>query len=601
MKIRDFLAESDFGLLPRINQAFHPRMDSTPRLHSLHRFLPLLLACPMALLPLHASPGNRPVGRSFATRSEVIARNGMAATSHPLATDAALQVLRQGGSAVDAAIAANACLGLMEPTGCGVGGDLFAIVWDPVTKKLHGLNASGRSPRSLTPEEFHRRNLTRIPSYGPLPVSVPGCVDGWFTLHGRFGRVPMSTNLAPAIHHATDGFPLTEVIADGWARNTTRLAGYSNILAVYAPGGSAPRKGEVFRNPALAATLTTIASGGRDAFYKGAIAERIADFMRKQGGFLSREDLAAHRSDWVDPVSVSYRGHEIWELPPNGQGITALVMLNLLEGFDLRSAGFGSVTHLHTFTEAKKLAFEDRARFIADPDAGPLPVAGLLDKAYAVRRRQLISQDKAAMNVAAGQPQGGRDTVYLCTADSSGMMVSLIQSNYRGMGSGMCPDGLGFILHNRGEAFDLTPGRPNSYAPGKRPFHTIIPAFVTKAGEPRLAFGVMGGDMQPQGHVQVLLNLIDFDMNLQEAGDAPRVYHTDSSEPTGETISRGGQLFLEHGFNPETIRELVQLGHRTGFTSPGNFGGFQGILWDPVQRIYTGASESRKDGAAAGF
>lgn len=561
----------------------------------------LVLFGSMTSFPLDASPGNRPTGRSFATRSEVIARNGMAATSHPLATDAALQILRQGGSAVDAAIAANACLGLMEPTGCGVGGDLFAIVWDPVSRRLHGLNASGRSPCSLTPEVFSQRNLTRIPSYGPLPVSVPGCVDGWFTLHARFGRVPMATNLAPAIRHATEGFPLTEVIADAWGRNTLRLGSYSNILAVYAPDGIPPRKGQVFRNPGLASTLTTLAQEGRDAFYQGSIAGRIADFMQAQGGFLTRDDLARHRSDWVDPVSVTYRGHEIWELPPNGQGITALMMLNILEGFDLRSAGFGSVTHLHSLAEAKKLAFEDRARFIADPDAGPLPVAGLLDKDYGTRQRQRIAPNKAAVTVEPGLPQGGRDTVYLCTADASGMMVSLIQSNYRGMGSGLCPDGLGFILHNRGEAFDLTPGRPNSYAPGKRPFHTIIPAFVTRNGQPHLAFGVMGGDMQPQGHVQVLLNLIDFDMNLQEAGDAPRLYHTDSSEPTGERMTNGGQVYLEHGFPSETIRELVRLGHRVGSTSPGNFGGFQGILWEPLQGVFIGASESRKDGAAAGL
>lgn len=567
----------------------------------LGRWVSIALTALMPVSSTEASDGNRPVGRSFATRSEVIARHGMAATSHPLATGVAVQVLREGGSAVDAAIAANACLGLMEPTGCGIGGDLFAIVWDPKSRRLHGLNASGRSPRSLTLEEFRRRGLTRIPSYGPLPVSVPGCVDGWHELHGRFGRRPMSSNLAPAIAYAREGFPLTEIIADGWARNVRNLSGYSNILSVYAPGGKPPAKGEVFRNPALAETLSTIAREGRDAFYQGSLARRIAEFMKSQGGFLSMDDLAAHRSEWVDPISVNYRGFEVWELPPNGQGITALMMLNLLEGDDMAAAGFGSTRHLHLFTEAKKLAFEDRAAHIADPAFSAIPVRGLLDKAYARKRRALIRPDQAAKTPPAGNPQGGRDTIYLCTADADGMMVSLIQSNYRGMGSGMCPDGLGFILHDRGEAFDLVEGKPNTYAPGKRPFHTIIPAFVTRDGEPFLAFGVMGGDMQPQGHVQVLLNLIDFGMNLQEAGDAPRAYHTDSSEPTGERIVAGGQLFLEHGFPAESVRDLVRLGHKVGFTGAGNFGGFQGILWDRTNRVFIGATESRKDGQAAGF
>jgi gamma-glutamyltranspeptidase/glutathione hydrolase len=559
----------------------------------------LLLLLP-AFLTL-AREGNRPVGRAFATRAEVISRHGMAATSHPLATQAALQVLRDGGSAVDAAIAANACLGLMEPTGSGIGGDLFAIVWDPKTRKLHGLNASGRSPKSLTLGELKRRGLTRIPSYGPLPVSVPGCVDGWFELHGRFGRLPMSSNLAPAIAHAQEGFPLTEVIADGWARNVRNLQGYSNILAVYAPGGRSPAKGEVFRNPALGETLATLAREGRDSFYRGNIARRIAAFMKEQGGFLAYDDLAAHQSEWVEPVSVNYRGFDVWELPPNGQGITALLTLNLLEGYDLAAAGFGSPRHLHWFTEAKKLAFEDRAAHLADPAFAPVPVKELLSKTYAAKRRGLLREDRAALRQPAGDPQGGRDTIYLCTADADGMMVSLIQSNYRGMGSGMCPDGLGFILHDRGEAFDLTEGRPNTYAPGKRPFHTIIPGFVTRDGHPFLAFGVMGGDMQPQGHVQVLVNLIDFGMNLQEAGDAPRAYHTDSSEPTGERMANGGTLNLEHGFPPETTRDLLRLGHKVGFTSPGSFGGYQAILWDRTNRVYLGASESRKDGQAAGY
>ncbi len=552
-------------------------------------------------MTLPASDARRPVGRGFTTRSEVIAQHGMACTSHPLATQAALDILRQGGSAVDAAIAANACLGLMEPTGAGVGGDLFALVWSASDHKLHGLNASGRSPYSLTLEEFQRRDLKRIPSYGPLPISVPGCVDGWYTLHARFGRLPMATNLAPAIRYAEEGFPLTEVIADGWARNVLRLQEYPNIRSVYMPGGHAPAKRELFLNPALAGTLRKIAAGGRDAFYKGEIAAGICDFLQRQGGFLSARDFAEHQSDWVEPVSTNYRGYEVWELPPNGQGVTALQMLNLLEGFDLKSAGFGSRIHLHDFIEAKKLAFEDRARFLADPAFTRVPVTGLLDKAYANERRKLIQPDRAALRYAPGDPQGGRDTVYLCTADAAGNMVSLIQSNYRGMGSGMCPDGLGFILHDRGESFDLTTGRPNSYAPHKRPFHTIIPAFVTRDGEPYLAFGVMGGDMQPQGHVQILMNLLDFGMNLQEAGDAPRIYHTDSSEPTGEVMSNGGTVCLEPGFDEEVVRDLVRAGHKVTRTTGAVYGGFQGILWDRANKVYVGASESRKDGQAAGW
>lgn len=556
----------------------------------------LILTCPLL------GQGNRPTGRRFATRSEVLATHGMACTSHPLATQVAVQILRQGGSAVDAAIAANACLGLMEPTGCGIGGDLFALVWDARGRKLHGLNASGRSPYSLTLGEFRRRGLQRIPSYGPLPVTVPGCVDGWFELHGRFGRLPMTTNLAPAIAYAREGFPLSEVIAEGWAANVARLAEYPNILAVYQPGGRPVRKGDMFRNPALAATLQRIAEGGRDAFYRGEVARTLVRFLQAQGGFLSERDFAEHTSDWVEPVSTSYRGHDVWELPPNGQGITALMMLNLLEGYDLKSMGFGSAEHLHTFIETKKLAFEDRARYVADPAFGPLPIRQMLDKEYAAQRRKLISPERAAQRIEPGDLKpGGRDTIYLCTADAEGNMVSLIQSNYRGMGSGMCPDGLGFILHDRGEAFNLAEGHPNTYAPHKRPFHTIIPAFVTRDGEPYMAFGVMGGDMQPQGHVQVLVNLVDFGMNLQEAGDAPRVYHTDSSEPTGETMTDGGVANLENGFDEEVVRDLIRRRHRVGKAPPGVFGGYQAILWDRERGVYVGASESRKDGQAAGW
>ncbi len=542
---------------------------------------------------------DRLTGRSFATRSEVIAQHAMAATSQPLATQVAIDIMRRGGNAIDAAIAANACLGLMEPTGNGIGGDLFVIVWDAKTQKLYGLNGSGRSPRALTLKEFERRGLKSIPPFGPLPVTVPGCVDGWFELHKRFGKLPMAEVLAPAIRYAREGFPVSEVIAQGWAGGA-RLRRYPGFAEVYLPGGRAPRKGEIFRNPMLADTLELIAKGGRDEFYQGKIARTIDAFMRKHGGYLRYEDLAAHRSEWVEPVSTSYRGYRLWELPPNGQGIAALQILNILEGFDLKSAGFGSADHLHWFVEAKKLAFEDRARFYADPAFEEIPVSRLVSKEYAAERRRLI-RSRAARSYPPGkmEPEAG-DTIYLTTADSERNMVSLIQSNYRGFGSGMCPTGLGFCLQDRGQLFDLQPGRKNSYAPGKRPFHTIIPAFVTKDGKPFLSFGVMGGATQPQGHAQIVINLVDFGMNFQEAGDAPRVVHSGSSQPTGERMTDGGVVHLETGFGWESIRRLLRRGHRVDYAL-GVYGGYQGIGYDAAHDLYYGASESRKDGQAAGY
>lgn len=544
---------------------------------------------------------DRITGRMFATRSEVIAPHGMAATSQPLATQIAIDILKQGGSAADAAVAANAALGLMEPTGCGIGGDLFAIVWDAETKTLHGLNASGRSPSSLTLEVFKQAGLTKIPARGPLPVTVPGCVDGWFELHARFGRLPMEEILAPAIRYAREGFPLSELIAHYWGRSVPVLEGYSGFRETFVPGGRAPRKGEIFKNPNLADTYEALAQEGRSVFYKGRIAGIIDRFMRREGGFLTYDDLSAHTSEWVEPISTSYRGHDVWELPPNGQGITVLQMLNILEGYDIRAMGFGSVEYIHTFVEAKKLAFEDRAAFIADPAFNEIPLDTLLSREYAAGRRALISPERAALRYDAGNPALNEgDTVYLTVADAEGNMVSLIQSNYRGMGSGLCPDGLGFMLHDRGELFDLEPGRFNTYAPRKRPFHTIIPAFITKDGVPFMSFGVMGGAMQPQGHVQIVVNMIDFGMGLQEAGDAPRINHEGSSEPTGERMADGGIVFLESGFSPEVIRELQRMGHRVSYTVDG-FGGYQAIMYDVESKVYYGASESRKDGQAAGY
>ena len=550
----------------------------------------------------HSIGGDRPTGREFATRSEVIAKHGMAATSQPLATQVAIDILKQGGSAVDAAIAANAAIGLMEPTGNGIGGDLFAIVWDAKTQHLYGLNASGRSPASLTLEEFRRRKLTSIPAHGPLPVTVPGCVDGWFALHEKFGRLPMKDLLAPAIQYAQEGFPVSEIIAAGWRGSRRSYRQYPGFLETYFPNGDGPQTGDIFRNPMLASTLQKIADGGRDEFYKGDTARTIADFMQRHGGFLSYDDLASHTSEWVEPVSTNYRGYDVWELPPNGQGIAALQMLNVLEGFDVKAAGFGSVDYLHWFTEAKKLAFEDRARLYADMKFVDVPVATLISKDYAAERRKLIDQQESAGEYAVSLPHALEegDTIYLTVADKDRNMVSLIQSNYRGFGSGMCPDGLGFCLQDRGELFDLTEGRFNTYAPKKRPFHTIIPAFVTKDGKPFLSFGVMGGATQPQGHVQIIVNMIDFGMNTQEAGDAPRILHQGSSQPTGERMTGGGTIALESGFGNDVRDGLKARGHKLR-PAPGSFGGYQGIRYDAERDVYFGASESRKDGIAAGY
>lgn len=541
---------------------------------------------------------DRVTGAPFASRSEVIAQQGMAATSQPLATQVALDILKQGGSAVDAAIAANAMLGLVEPTGCGIGGDLFAIVWDAETKQLHGLNASGRSPAALKAEYFTEQGLTTIPSFGPLPVSVPGAVDGWFSLHEKFGRLPMTRILSPAIEYARKGYPVSEVVAYYWQMNVDRIGEYEGFADVFMPNGKAPTTGQIFKNPSLAATYEKIATGGRDAFYKGDIARVIGAYMKEQGGFLSYEDLAAHTSEWVEPVSTNYRGYDIWELPPNGQGIAALQILNILEQYDIEGMGFGSADYIHTFVEAKKLAFEDRAKYYADPSFNDIPVDALISKDYAQKRRALINPDKAAKRYDAGVVEG--DTIYLTVADKDGNMVSLIQSNYRGMGSGMTPPELGFILQNRGELFTLAPNHFNTYEPKKRPFHTIIPAMVTRNNKPWLSFGVMGGATQPQMHAQIVVNLIDFGMNLQEAGDAPRFIHVGSSSPTGALMKDGGELSMETGFATEVRRTLYERGHELS-DKLGIYGGYQAILYDADKQVYFGASESRKDGQAAGY
>ena len=561
-----------------------------------------LILIPILAFTLSTSAQDRLTGETHTTRSEILARNGMAATSQPLATQVALDILKKGGTAMDAAIAANAVLGLVEPASCGIGGDIFAIVWDADDQKLYGFNGSGRAPQSLSIDYFMERDMRYVPFSGPLPVTVPGCVDGWFALHKKFGELPMKEILQPAIDYGREGFPVSEVIAYEMERSYPYSQDQPGFAETYMPNGRPPKKGEVFQNPDLASTYEMIAKGGRDAFYKGDIARTIDSYMKKHDGFLSYEDLAAHTSNWVEPVSVNYRGYDIWELPPNGQGTAALQMLNILEGFDIASMGFGSTDYLHVLTEAKKLAYEDRAKFYSDPEFNDIPLEELLSDAYADQRRSLIDMDRAADSYPAGDMEiEAGNTTYLTVADGDGNMVSLIQSIYSEFASGMVPDGLGFVLQNRGQMFNVQdPGHANALEPGKRPFHTIIPAFITKDGRPVLSFGLMGGAVQPQGHTQIVVNIVDFGMNLQEAGDAPRMRHSGSSQPTGSKMTNGGTLNLESGFDYQTVRELEKKGHAVAF-AVGIYGGYQAIGVDLPDKVYTGASESRKDGQAAGY
>ena len=550
-------------------------------------------------LSLKSYSQDRITGELFSTRSEVIAENGMVATSHPLATQIGIDILKNGGNAIDAAIAANAAIGLMEPTGNGIGGDLFAIIWVEKDKKLYGLNASGRSPKNLTLDYFKNKSFSEIPAYGPLPVSVPGCVDGWFEMHDKFGSIAMHEILSPAIEYADNGFPVTELVSYYMQKASLNFDKYPNFKETYYVNGSTPKKGQIFQNKDLANTLRIIAKKGRKGFYEGEIAKVMSDFIIEQGGFLSYNDLKNHKSEWIDPVSTNYRGFDVWELPPNGQGIAALQILNLLEAYDIKSMGFGSAEYIHHFTEAKKIAFADRAKYYADMDFNKIPVDYLISKEYSELRRTEINSNKAALKVSAGEIENG-DTIYLTTSDKDGNMVSLIQSNYRGMGSGMVPPGLGFMLQDRGELFSLEDGHFNVYEPEKRPFHTIIPAFITKDNKPYVSFGLMGGAMQPQGHAQIVINLIDFGMNLQEAGDAPRMRHLSNQQPTGGNMLNGGELSLESGFDYKEIRQLIELGHKVVFDL-GSFGGYQAIMYDDKMGVYFGASESRKDGSAMGY
>lgn len=564
--------------------------------------------------------GGRPVGANW-SRSPVYAENGMAATAHPLATQIALQTLREGGNAVDAAIAANAALGLMEPTGNGIGGDLFAIIYDPKTGELHGLNASGRSPAGQSLDQLLEKldGADALPPVGPLPVTIPGTVDGWFEMHARFGSLPMSQVLAPTVEYARKGHPVAPVIAmylDRGLRAYERRQEstpfeFDNARATYFANG-APKAGDVFKNPDLANTLETIGREGRDAFYKGDLAKVMVDYLQRQGSAFSMEDFANHESEWVDVACAAYRdGFELCELPPNSQGFAALQMVAILKNVDLRQWERGSPEVIHYITEAKRLAYADVARFYADPSFSKLP-AQLLTEEYGKERFALIDPAKATAKFAPGEPapepklEGEGDTTYMTVTDKDGMMVSLIQSNYRGMGGGLVPDGLGFMLQDRGELFSLDPEHPNSYEPAKRPFHTIIPAFVKKDGAPFMTLGLMGGGMQPQGHVQVLINMVDFGMNIQEAGDAARINHDGGRQPTdslnGPIADDLGTLNVEPGIPAQTIEALRAMGHNVRVVDNGiMFGGYQAIMRDAETGVYAGATEMRKDGQASGY
>ena len=548
-------------------------------------------------ISLNMNSYDRITGLDFASRSEVLASNGMAATSHPLATQTAISVLKNGGNAIDAAIAANAVLGLVEPTGCGVGGDLFAIVWSANDKRLYGLNSSGPAPIKISIKEITNKGLDAIPPYGPLPVTVPGAVAGWVELHKKFGLMDFNLLFKNAIEYAEKGFPVTEVVAYYLKLSSENFINYPNFKKTWMPDGKIPSKGEIFKNPNLASTYKKIASSYGEDFYKGTIANEIVNFINNQGGYFSLEDLSDFKPEWIDPVSTNYRGYDVWELPPNGQGIAALQMLNILENYNIKDLGFGSAEYIHLFTEAKKIAYEDRALYYADPNFSDIPLKTLISKEYAKERSQLINLKKSSKSYNAGLLEEG-DTIYLTVADKYGNMVSLIQSNYRGMGSGMVPNDLGFMLQDRGEMFSLDPNHMNSLIGGKRPFHTIIPAFITKNNIPLVSFGLMGGAMQPQGHAQIVINLIDFKMNLQEAGDAPRIRHAGSSQPTGEKMIDGGYLSLEKGISEVEISKLKKLGHKFQYDL-GGFGGYQAIMLK--DNVYIGASESRKDGHASGY
>ena len=537
---------------------------------------------------------SRPARSPHGSRSEVIAPHGMVAASQPLAAQVGIDVLKAGGNAIDAAVAVNAVLGLVEPHMNGIGGDLFALVWDAETERLHGLNATGRAPYQIDREVLLRQGYTRMPGAGPLTWTVPGAVDGWHELLERFGTMDLADVLAPAIAYARGGFPVSEIIRGQWAGAALALAQWPDSAATYLPDGRPPDVGEVFRNPRLADTYERIARGGRDAFYKGDVARRIVSFSEGNGGYFTMADFEDHSSVWVEPVSANYRGYDVWEVPPNSSGILALMILNLMEGYDVAGLGHNSADAIHLYTEAKKLVWADRDTYVADADANELPTMPLISKPYADARRKLIAPRRAALDVAPGQPFDYSDTVYLTVVDKDRNAVSLIESIFGSFGSKVVPGDLGFALQNRGSGFTLEEGHLNSLEPHKRSLHTNMPGFVTKDGKPFLAFGVMGGPMQPQGHWQVLSNVIDFGMNLQEAGDAARVRHSPSSRP-------GGTLAVEPGVSDDVVAELRRRGHHVERQGGGGMGGYQAILIHPETGMLHGGTDPRKDGQVIGY
>lgn len=558
-------------------------------------------------------PGDRPVGASFATRSAVFGRNGAAATSHPLGTLAGIEILKRGGSAVDAAIAINACLGFLEPTACGIGGDLYAMLWDPKAAKVVGIAGSGKSPKGLSLETVRSRAKGGLlPPYGAVTVSVPGTVDAWWQLHQRYGKLKWAELFDPAIAYAEGGVPVAPVVAyymrramANFARPNMGIEEFANARGTFAPGGQAPDTGEIFRNRDLARTYRKIAAGGRDVFYEGEVARTIDTYFKRIGGWLSRSDLAAHRSEWTEPFMTTYRGVGVHALGVNTQGLATLQMLNIIEQFDMKAAGFQSPLSIHLQAEAKRLAYEDRARYYGDPNFSRVPAKWLVSKAYAAERARLIRPDRINPDVRPGQAPSLGDTTYFSVADEAGMMVSMIQSNFRGMGSGLVADGLGFMFQDRGQLFSLQEGHPNEYRPGKRPFQTIIPGFATRGGGPWMSFGVMGGDMQPQGQTQIIVNREDYGLDVQAAGDAPRWHHEGSSQSMGEDdkdIGPTGVLRLETGVPDSTAKTLAAMGWRLGSTD-GSFGRYQNVevQGSGSERVYAAAADPRADGAGLAY
>lgn len=535
---------------------------------------------------------NRRRWESAAQRSVVMGTRGMVASSQPLATQAGLRILLKGGNAVDAAVAMLATLSVVEPHSVGLGGDAFALIWMAREKKLLGLNGSGRAPQAATTQWFLDKGLKAVPERGILPVTVPGALHAWQEALDRCGSMGLGDVLEDAIHYARDGFPVTEVIAGEWANASAILKENQEAAAVFLPGGRAPRPGELFSNPDLARTLGAVASGGIEAFYGGEIGKAIARCCEKMGGLLSLEDLMQHRSSWVEPVSTDYRGYTVFELPPNGQGVVALEMLNILEGYELSQMTHNGPDHIHLLVEAKKAAFQDRDRWIADPDMEDVPVGWLISKEHAQEIRAQIRQDRASRPEDLGPYPKGSETVYVTAVDKDGNAASFISSIFMHFGSGVVADGTGIVLQNRGCAFRLDPDHPNCIGPGKRPMHTIIPGMLFKEGEFLMSFGVMGGDMQPQGHVQFLLNLIDFGMNLQEAMDVPRVRHLG-----------GMELYLEEGIPSQTCLDLKAMGHQIVQGDPpvNEVGGGQAIYKDPQTGVLLAASDRRKDGCGMGY